>query len=80
MASRIIFLAGCWKGTWGINCTNSCPDNCIDNHCYPENGSCIWGCDSRNCLQEKCDRNTGVCSDGCKNGLVGQNCNNELCE
>ncbi|XP_063446685.1 uncharacterized protein LOC134726180 [Mytilus trossulus] len=73
-----IAIYGCWKGTWGINCTNSCPANCIDHHCYPGNGSCIWGCDSRNCLHDKCDTNTGVCSDGCKAGHVGQNCNNEF--
>ncbi|CAG2233769.1 unnamed protein product [Mytilus edulis] len=75
-----IAIYGCWKGTWGVNCTNACPANCLDNHCYPGNGSCIWGCDSRNCLQDMCDRNTGVCSYGCKAGLVGQNCNNEFCE
>ncbi|VDI41654.1 Hypothetical predicted protein, partial [Mytilus galloprovincialis] len=73
-----IAIYGCWKDTWGLNCTNACPANCLDNHCYPGNGSCIWGCDSRNCLQDKCDRNTGVCSYGCKAGLVGQNCNNEF--
>ncbi|CAG2193358.1 Tyrosine-protein phosphatase corkscrew,Tyrosine-protein phosphatase non-receptor type 7,Receptor-type tyrosine-protein phosphatase alpha,Receptor-type tyrosine-protein phosphatase eta [Mytilus edulis] len=28
--------------------------------------------------QDMCDRNTGVCSYGCKAGLVGQNCNNEF--
>lgn len=76
----MILPVGCWKGKWGVNCTNPCPANCIDHHCYPGNGSCIWGCDSRKCLEDKCDRDTCICSDGCKNGFVGQSCNNQFCE
>ncbi|CAC5379809.1 unnamed protein product [Mytilus coruscus] len=71
-----VAIYGCWKGTWGVDCTNQCPTYCIDEHCYPGNGSCIWGCKSSNCRDFKCDKNTGICTDGCKTGLVGHNCNN----
>ncbi|CAC5379813.1 Tyrosine-protein phosphatase non-receptor type 5,Receptor-type tyrosine-protein phosphatase R,Receptor-type tyrosine-protein phosphatase eta,Tyrosine-protein phosphatase 10D,Tyrosine-protein phosphatase non-receptor type 7,Receptor-type tyrosine-protein phosphatase O,Receptor-type tyrosine-protein phosphatase beta [Mytilus coruscus] len=63
----------CWKGTWGVNCLHPCPANCIANHCYPENGSCVWGCD---CLHDTCDMITSICTEGCKAGLIGQYCNN----
>ncbi|CAC5380714.1 unnamed protein product [Mytilus coruscus] len=69
-----IEIYGCWKGFWGENCTEPCPPNCIDQHCYPANGSCIWGCDPNNCLKS-CFISTGVCFGGCVLGRAGQYCN-----
>ncbi|VDI56824.1 Hypothetical predicted protein [Mytilus galloprovincialis] len=69
-----IEINGCWKGFWGENCTVPCPHNCIDQHCHPANGSCIWGCDPSKCLQG-CFVSTGICSGGCVLGQAGQYCN-----
>ncbi|CAG2194612.1 unnamed protein product [Mytilus edulis] len=66
---------GCWKGTWGRNCSELCPANCINQNCYPETGLCVWGCDAQNCLNNQCDNKTGVCTDGCEIGQTGQYCN-----
>ncbi|VDI36887.1 Hypothetical predicted protein, partial [Mytilus galloprovincialis] len=41
-----------------------------ENNCYPENGSCIWGCDPEKCVNGRC----GTCIDGCVTGWVGQSC------
>lgn len=60
------FYSGCQKTFWGIDCTKSCTQACIDQHCYPKNGSCVWGCNTQSCLNDVCDRNTAVCKDGCK--------------
>ncbi|XP_052104992.1 uncharacterized protein LOC127738022 [Mytilus californianus] len=38
-----VSINGCKKNYWGSNCINSCTETCIDQHCYPGNGSCIWG-------------------------------------
>ncbi|VDI84210.1 Hypothetical predicted protein [Mytilus galloprovincialis] len=65
----------CFQGFWGENCSRTCSPTCIDQHCYPENGSCVWGCDPQNCLNHKCDIYTGTCTDGCVSGLSGQHCN-----
>ena len=35
---------GCYKGWWGSECSDPCPATCVDRHCYPGNGSCVWGC------------------------------------
>ncbi|XP_071180902.1 receptor-type tyrosine-protein phosphatase mu-like [Mytilus edulis] len=70
-----VAIYGCWKGSWGLNCTESCPANCINQNCYPETGFCVWGCDSHNCLHSKCDVQSGVCTDGCVIGRAGQYCN-----
>ncbi|XP_063423138.1 receptor-type tyrosine-protein phosphatase epsilon-like [Mytilus trossulus] len=67
-------IYGCLKGTWGRNCTELCPLNCINQNCYPETGVCVWGCDAHNCLNDKCDNKTGSCTDGCVIGQVGQYC------
>ncbi|XP_052080303.1 uncharacterized protein LOC127718350 isoform X1 [Mytilus californianus] len=69
-----VAINGCFKGAWGINCSNACPPKCIDQHCYPENGSCVWGCDPQNCLNNKCDKDTGACSEGCVTGWDGHFC------
>ncbi|XP_063396036.1 receptor-type tyrosine-protein phosphatase mu-like isoform X1 [Mytilus trossulus] len=69
-----IEINGCWKGFWGENCSAPCPHNCINQHCYPTNGSCVWGCDPNNCAVN-CFANTGVCYGGCVPGRAGQYCN-----
>ncbi|XP_076115329.1 receptor-type tyrosine-protein phosphatase epsilon-like [Mytilus galloprovincialis] len=53
----------------------SCTESCIDQHCYPGNGSCILGCNSENCLSGVCDKNTAVCTKGCKERRTGYFCN-----
>ncbi|XP_052059403.1 receptor-type tyrosine-protein phosphatase mu-like isoform X2 [Mytilus californianus] len=68
-------IYGCWKGFWGENCTVPCPPKCIDQHCYPANGNCVWGCDPTNCMSENCYTTTGVCLGGCVLGRAGQYCN-----
>jgi hypothetical protein len=65
---------GCYKGWWGRDCSNPSPATCVDRHCYPSNGSCVWGCDPYNCLNDKYDTDTGICTDGCKIGLRGDYC------
>lgn len=70
-----IYFLGCFQGFWGENCSRTCSPTCIDQHCYPENGSCVLGCDPQNCLNHKCDIYTGTCTDGCVSGLSGQHCN-----
>lgn len=72
---KICFRVGCQKSHWGSNCENVCANNCIEHHCYPENGSCVWGCDSQNCLNDVCNKDTAVCTDGCKKRLTGSYCN-----
>ncbi|VDI03856.1 Hypothetical predicted protein [Mytilus galloprovincialis] len=69
-----VAIYGCWKATWGTNCRESCPVNCINQNCYPKTGLCVWGCDPRNCSNNKCDIQTGVCTDGCVIGQAGQYC------
>ncbi|XP_063397854.1 uncharacterized protein LOC134682593, partial [Mytilus trossulus] len=34
-------LGGCPKGYWGSDCHKYCPKNCVEQHCYLENGSCV---------------------------------------
>lgn len=72
----IIFVLnkGCWKGTWGTNCTTDCPDECIDRHCFPNNGSCVWGCDVHRCFHGECDSKTDLCTNGCLPGRGGRYC------
>ncbi|XP_063446352.1 uncharacterized protein LOC134725939 [Mytilus trossulus] len=67
-------IHGCFMGTWGPNCTEQCPPNCIHNQCDIGNGYCVWGCDSNNCLDNKCDFQTGVCMNGCVARRGGQYC------
>ncbi|CAC5365498.1 unnamed protein product [Mytilus coruscus] len=69
-----IAVNGCWKGTWGTNCTTDCPVECIESHCFPENGSCVWGCDVNRCFHGKCDAKTDVCTKGCVPGQGGRYC------
>ncbi|XP_071132314.1 receptor-type tyrosine-protein phosphatase epsilon-like [Mytilus edulis] len=72
-----VAIYGCWKGTWGRNCSELCPANCINQNCYPETGLCVWGCDAQNCLNNQCDNKTGVCTAGCEIGQTGQYCNKQ---
>ena len=65
---------GCDKGWWNSNCSTPCPVNCLGHHCYPGNGSCVWGCNPDNCLNDICDIDTGKCTQGCKIGLRGDYC------
>jgi hypothetical protein len=69
-----MLYTGCHKGWWGIDCSNPSPATCVDRHCYPSNGSCVWGCDPDNCLNDICDTATGICTQGCKIGLRGDYC------
>ncbi|XP_052080598.1 plexin-B1-like [Mytilus californianus] len=70
-----VSINGCRKNLWGRNCTQPCSENCIENHCYPGNGSCVWGCKDINCLNDVCDKDTLICTEGCKGGRTGRYCN-----
>lgn len=63
---------GCFRGWWGSGCRKQCPGKCISGHCFPNNGNCVWGCYPENCLNEICDVEIGVCTDGCSIGLDGE--------
>ena len=65
---------GFYKGLWDNTCSKPCPATCVEGHCYPSNGTCVWGCNPDNCLNDICDETTGKCTDGCKIGLLGDNC------
>ncbi|VDI36886.1 Hypothetical predicted protein [Mytilus galloprovincialis] len=69
-----VAINGCQKGMWGPNCTEACSSICVNQHCHPENGSCIWGCDPQRCVNRRCDNHTGACTEGCVTGWVGQYC------
>lgn len=66
---------GCPQMFWGRNCEIECSQNCINQQCYPGNGSCIWGCINKNCLGGICDKDTAVCTEGCKGKQTGPYCN-----
>ncbi|CAC5387616.1 PLXNB [Mytilus coruscus] len=71
-----VAINGCPKTFWGNNCKLSCPESCIEQHCFPGNGSCIWGgCSDENCLQRNCDKDSAICYDGCKENRTGPFCN-----
>ncbi|CAC5417491.1 unnamed protein product [Mytilus coruscus] len=69
-----VAINGCEKSFWGSNCQKSCSENCIEQHCYPGNGSCILGCNTENCLNDICNRYTAVCTNGCKARRTGSYC------
>ncbi|XP_076072681.1 uncharacterized protein LOC143044513 isoform X1 [Mytilus galloprovincialis] len=58
-----VAIYGCQKTFWGSDCDKNCSENCIDQHCYPQNGSCVWGFHTRNCSNDVCDNYTVVCTD-----------------
>ncbi|XP_063398312.1 cell death abnormality protein 1-like [Mytilus trossulus] len=70
-----IAINGCQKSFWGLNCDSSCADNCIEDNCFPGNGSCIWGCNPVDCLNGVCNKDTAVCTDGCNKRKTGFHCN-----
>ncbi|VDH96050.1 Hypothetical predicted protein [Mytilus galloprovincialis] len=70
-----VAINGCRKGFWGSNCEKMCSEYCIERHCYPGNGSCIYGCNTDNCLNDSCNKFTGICTDGCMERRTGDFCN-----
>ncbi|XP_052087932.1 multiple epidermal growth factor-like domains protein 10 isoform X2 [Mytilus californianus] len=70
-----VAINGCQKSFWGSNCEVSCAVNCINGNCFPGNGSCIWGCNPVDCLNDFCNKDTAVCTDGCKERKTGNHCN-----
>ena len=58
------------------DCSKPCPVTCVEGHCYPGNGSCVWGCNTDNCLNDICDATTGKCTQGCKIRRRGDCCDN----
>ena len=93
----------CVDGYWGDKCDKTCSKNCIgDNHpCKKETGYCLNGCikgtfgpnclDYCNltCLEESCERDTGICEGYndeskeyiCKNNATyGEYCDKECSE
>ena len=52
-------------GWWSTSCSKSCPVYCISGHCTPGNGSCVWGYNSYNCLNDACATATDVYSQDC---------------
>lgn len=71
-------MLGCNKTFWGKNCSQSCSTHCKDQHCFPENGSCVWGCDCPGicnvlCLLDGCEENrTGLSCNKCKQFHIKQ--------
>ncbi|VDI25636.1 Hypothetical predicted protein, partial [Mytilus galloprovincialis] len=70
-----VAIDGCQNHFWGRNCEIGCVVNCIEQHCFPDNGSCILGCNDENCLNSICDNDTAVCTEGCKIRRTGRFCN-----
>ncbi|CAG2238871.1 unnamed protein product [Mytilus edulis] len=71
-----VAINGCPKTFWGNTCEMTCPKSCIEQHCFPENGSCILGgCSDEHCLNRNCDRDSAICYDGCKENRTGPFCN-----
>ena len=70
-----MLYSGCYKGWWDSSCSKPCPPTCVERHCYPGNGDCVWDCNPGNsCLNGICDTATGKCTQGCKTGLSGDYC------
>ena len=69
-----MLYTGCYKGWWDSSCSKRCPPTCVAGHCYPGDGSCVWGCNPDNCLNDICDTTTSKCTDGCTIGLRGDYC------
>ncbi|XP_071132561.1 receptor-type tyrosine-protein phosphatase F-like [Mytilus edulis] len=70
-----VAINGCQKTFRGSNCTKSCRETCIDQHCYPGTGLCVWGCRTKHCFNDRCDKNTAICTYGCKEKRAGLYCN-----
>lgn len=77
--------SGCEKGFWGKKCEHVCSEECKDNFCSRENGTCTYGClynhTGNDCSCPKncyCDRQ-GVCK-SCQKGFgefCERNCSDE---
>ena len=67
---------GCPVSFFGSTCNKLCPSNCFEGHCFPSNGTCVYGCNSDLCLDNKCDAD-GACSIGCPSGKRGKFCDQE---
>ncbi|KAL4221015.1 Eukaryotic-type carbonic anhydrase [Mactra antiquata] len=75
---------GCQNGWYGTNCDQVCPTSasCKESRCRQADGvcnECITGkyrpncdtdCPSRNCLHNECDRNNGICANGCSGNFI----------
>ncbi|CAC5418189.1 unnamed protein product [Mytilus coruscus] len=70
-----VVINGCSKTRWGSNCVEFCAAKCIEQNCFPANGSCVWGCNPENCRNDNCDKDTAVCTVGCKEKRTGIYCN-----
>ncbi|CAC5418190.1 PTPRT [Mytilus coruscus] len=68
-----VVINGCPKNRWGSTCGEFCA-YCIHQNCIPENGFCVWGCNTQNCLNDVCDKHTAVCTVGCKKRRTGNYC------
>ncbi|CAC5418182.1 MEGF10_11 [Mytilus coruscus] len=60
-----VAINGCQASFWGSNCENDCAEKCIERNCFPGNGSCVWGCNPKHCLNDICNKDTAVCTVGC---------------
>ncbi|XP_052087518.1 receptor-type tyrosine-protein phosphatase T-like [Mytilus californianus] len=60
-----VAINGCQASFWGSNCQDNCAEKCIERNCFPGNGSCVWGCNPKNCLNDICNKDTAVCTEGC---------------
>ncbi|XP_052105281.1 receptor-type tyrosine-protein phosphatase epsilon-like [Mytilus californianus] len=60
---------------WGKQCMSRCNQYCRSEQCFPGNGSCVWGCDTRDCLDDICDSYSAVCTIGCTKHRAGKYCN-----
>ncbi|XP_052071237.1 multiple epidermal growth factor-like domains protein 10 isoform X2 [Mytilus californianus] len=69
-----VAINGCPKSFWGNKCDKGCSENCVGRHCQPRNGSCVIGCNTKHCLNDICDKQTAVCTDGCKERRTGNYC------
>ncbi|XP_060558623.1 uncharacterized protein LOC132718935 isoform X1 [Ruditapes philippinarum] len=64
---------GCVKGHWGVKCNNTCSDDCTDDECFQNNGTCSFRktCDA-NRFGKKCEY---VCHRNCLANENGRSCN-----
>jgi hypothetical protein len=76
---------GCYKGWRGSDCSKPCPATCVDGHCYPGNGTCVWGC-AIGQDGDNCDRRNvyiflrSLCTRFCCYFFLFANCLNDICD
>ncbi|XP_060082198.1 fucolectin-1-like [Ylistrum balloti] len=61
---------GCRNGSYGPDCNTSCVEGCQSGICYPDNGTCVYGC-KPTWLGDKCDQ---VCMNGTWGALCNETC------